>query len=545
MVRPRKKLGSYLIAAFFINIFAIMSVGALCILLVSDILNNIRQTSVESRDVFKIDHINNQVYQIIYAIDKAELTSDPDHLSYARDIVTDTVDEVSSFLAERQGQPLDDEEAEKIGAVLTVLKEIKARVNLLRGQTAAGEPMDRTTVMELERLGIRVQLLSDELHQYHSPKIAGLVGDSKQKMESILLLYLLSSSIGIFASIVGYIVLTRNTVAPILGLAQATREVAKGDLTVRVATDSETEIGALYEAFNTMTARLEEYEREHNEFNQSLERLVEERTSELRQANESLRRTQSELVRMEKIAALGQIAASVNHEIKTPLNSLYLNLQLLTRKINKLESGDEKGKAGLLAVTTVIDSEILRISEILEEFVQYARFAPPELKPDDLSEVLHQLAEMIGENAAKAQVTVALATGEGPLPALLDRKKLTQALLNLAVNAIHAMPAGGRLTIGASRAANREVTLTIADTGTGISEEDLEKIFEPFFTRKEKGMGFGLAIVRRIIEDHHGTIACRSRLGEGTEFTITLPPLPAGAETSPDPTAPDGTPSHE
>lgn len=544
MVRPRKRLGSYLIAAFFINIFAIMSVGALCILLVSDILHNIKATSIESSDVFKIDHINNQVYQIIYAIDKAELTGDPDHLNYARDIITDTVDEVSSFIMERQSLPLEEAEAENIGTILTVLKEIRTRVNQLLGQTADGVPMDRTTIMELERLGIRVQLLSDELHEYHAPKIAALVGDSKQKMESILLLYLLSSSIGIFASIVGYIVLTRNTVAPILGLARATREVAGGDLSVRVSTDSETEIGALYEAFNTMTGRLEEYEREHNEFNHSLESLVEERTSELRAANATLHRTQSELVRMEKIAALGQIAASVNHEIKTPLNSLYLNLQLLTRKINKLAGSDEKERAGLLNVTTVIDSEIIRISEILEEFVQYARFAPPELKPDDLNEVIRQLAEMIGENASHAQVSVALAIGPEPLPALLDRKKLTQALLNLAVNAIHAMPGGGRLTITTGQTAGGEVVLTIADTGTGIGPEDLEKIFEPFFTKKEKGMGFGLAIVRRIIEDHHGTIACRSQLGEFTEFTITLPPPPAAEADGPDQASPDGTASH-
>ena len=526
MTQPRKKLGSYLIAAFFINIFAIMSVGALCILLVSDILHNIKETSIESKDVFKIDHINNQVYQIIYAIDKAELTADLDHLNYARDIVTDTVAEVSSFILERQSQAITEDEGDKLGSILTVLKEISSRVNLLLEDSSSASAFDRQTISELERLSVRVQMMSDELHEYHSPKISALVGDSKQKMESILLLYLLSSSIGIFASIVGYIVLTRNTVAPILGLARATREVAQGDLTVRVTTDSETEIGALYEAFNTMTGRLEEYEREHNEFNYSLESLVEERTSELRAANSSLRKAQSELVRMEKIAALGQIAASVNHEIKTPLNSLYLNLQLLTRKINKLEIGEDKTRSGLLSVTTVIDNEIQRISEILEEFVQYARFAPPDLRPDDLNAVLRNLTEMIGENASQSGVTVALELVERPLTVLLDRKKITQALLNLAVNAIHAMPEGGKLTLRTKLTETGEVALAITDSGTGIESADLERIFEPFFTKKEKGMGFGLAIVKRIIEDHHGAISCRSQVGEFTEFTITLPPAP-------------------
>jgi signal transduction histidine kinase len=243
----------------------------------------------------------------------------------------------------------------------------------------------------------------------------------------------------------------------------------------------------------------------------------------LREANASLRQTQSELVRMEKIAALGQIAASVNHEIKTPLNSLYLNLQLLTRRINKLQNGDEKNRAELLQVTSVIDNEILRISEILEEFVQYARFAPPDLKPDDLNQVLGQLREMIGENAEKAGVRVELALAGESLPVLIDRKKITQALLNLAVNAIQAMPAGGRLNIRSGIDPEGRVVTSVTDTGTGIGEEDLTRIFEPFFTKKEKGMGFGLAIVRRIIEDHHGTITCRSRVGEFTEFTITLP----------------------
>ncbi|NTV13788.1 MAG: HAMP domain-containing protein [Desulfobulbaceae bacterium] len=541
MTQPRKKLGSYLIAAFFINIFAIMSVGALCILLVSDILHNIKETSIESKDVFKIDHINNQVYQIIYAIDKAELTSDLDHLNYARDIVTDTVEEVSTFILERQSQSISEDEGDMLGSILTVLKEISSRVNLLLQNSDSATTLDRRTISELDRLSVRVQLLSDELREYHSPKISGLVGDSKQKMESILLLYLLSSSIGIFASIVGYIVLTRNTVAPILGLARATREVAKGDLTVRVSTDSETEIGALYAAFNAMTGRLEEYEREHNEFNHSLEVLVEERTSELREANASLRKAQSELVRMEKIAALGQIAASVNHEIKTPLNSLYLNLQLLTRKINKLEIGEEKTRDSLLNVTSVIDNEIQRISEILEEFVQYARFAPPDLKRDDLNAVVRNLAEMIGENASQSRVSVALELSESPLPVLLDRKKITQALLNLAVNAIHAMPAGGKLTLTTHLAENGEVALTVADTGTGIGVEDLERIFEPFFTKKEKGMGFGLAIVKRIIEDHHGAISCKSQVGEFTEFIITLPPVVEAGDHRPAPAAENRT----
>jgi signal transduction histidine kinase len=167
------------------------------------------------------------------------------------------------------------------------------------------------------------------------------------------------------------------------------------------------------------------------------------------------------------------------------LNSLYLNLQLLTRKINKLEIGDEKSKSSLLSVTTVIDAEIQRISEILEEFVQYARFAPPELKPDDLNEVIRQLLEMIGENAEKAGVRLQAELSPEELPAMVDRKKLTQALLNLAVNAIQAMPEGGDLSIRTGHDRGGKIVVTITDTGTGISDADLPRIFEPFFTKKD------------------------------------------------------------
>jgi len=524
MIQARKKLGRYIIAAFFLNIFAIMSVGALCILLVGDMLHNIKKIKVESNDVFITDNINNKVYQVIYAIDKAIIKTDRTHLNYARDIIVDLIDEVSTFIADRQAFRPDPVEHEKLQEIYSLLKTIKVNVNNLLETSETDDYFDQQIIRDLEKMGISVQILSEELHDYRAPKITALVDDSFEKMEFILLLYLLSSSIGIFASFVAYTVLTRNTVVPIMDLAEATKEVANGDLSVRVNTRSETEIGALYESFNLMTAKLELYEREREEFNRELGELVEERTRELQEANKNLRKTQSELVRLEKIATLGQIAASVNHEIKTPLNSLYLNLQLLTKKINKHDWQDQKTHDSLLAVTSIIDNEILRISEILEEFVQYARFAPPKLKLEDINKIINELAMMIQETATNAKVDLNLNLGKDPLTALMDRKKITQALMNLCVNAIHAMPDGGNLTIRTDTPPGNGAMIRITDSGTGISEEDLEKIFEPFFTKKEKGMGFGLPIVKRIIEDHKGTITCRSKGGEFTEFTIILPP---------------------
>jgi nitrogen fixation/metabolism regulation signal transduction histidine kinase len=523
MSGSRKKLGRYIIAAFFLNIFAIMSVGAMCILLVGDMLHNIQQIRMETDHIFRADEINNKIYKTIYAIDQAVITGDSDHLIYARDIIIDVIDELTTFMVARQGAEHDLDELDKLNDVLASLVKFKGAIrDLLESNTGRGV-FDPVMIRKLDKLGTNVQVMSEELRDHHSPLISTLVDDSYHKMRFILLLYLLSSLIGILASVVAYMVLTRNTVSPIMDLAKATKDVAEGDLSVRVATSSETEIGALYDSFNVMTEKLELHAREREAFNIELGRLVEERTIELQEANRTLRETQSELVRMEKIAALGQIAASVNHEIKTPLNSLYLNLQLLTRKINKYEWPEEKPRESLLSVASTIDKEIIRISEILEEFVQYARFAPPKVEEEDINQIIGELALMIEENAKDVGVELKLDLVEGALPALLDSKKFTQALLNLSVNAIHAMPNGGTLTIISDRSVDGKSIIRITDTGSGIDEEDLEKIFEPFFTNKEKGMGFGLPIVRRIIEDHHGTITCRSEIENFTEFEIILP----------------------
>ncbi|MEJ2034247.1 MAG: ATP-binding protein, partial [Deltaproteobacteria bacterium] len=191
-------------------------------------------------------------------------------------------------------------------------------------------------------------------------------------------------------------------------------------------------------------------------------------------------------------------------------------------QIKKYMGENEEARGAMLGIASIIDGEIARINGIIEEFVKYARFAPSDLKPNDLHALLRELVGMISQNAQQAGVSIELSLADKLDPVPLDKKKMTQALLNLCVNAIQAMPDGGTLTIQTDRAED-QVTLTIADTGQGIAAEDLDRVFDPFFTRKEGGLGFGLPIVRRIIEDHKGRITCRSKTGEGTTFEITLP----------------------
>lgn len=522
----KRKLGTYIIAAFFINVFAIMSVGGVCILMVRDMVHNIKELQEESTNVFRADEINNKIHKTIYAIDHAIIDQDKKQLDYAEKIIRDIEHEVDTYKRKEETNVSphlqNKTELLLLGQIQANLKEIKQEFEPLFEQYAAIGELRATDMQQLVLLGVTVQNLAASINKVHFEIISSLVTDSFKKMYFILFLYLVSSFVGIMASCVGYIVLTRNTVSPIKSLAQATQKVADGDLSIRVDTASQTEIGTLYRSFNTMAEKLEEHERRREDFSRELERQVRERTAELEDSNASLTKAQAELIRMEKIATLGQMATAVNHEIKTPLNSLYMNLQLLTKKIKKIELAEEATRDGMLNVTTIIDKEIVRINEILEEFVKYARFAPPNLKPTDLNRVITDLTAMISQNAEKAKVAIDLKLAEGLGEIMLDEKKIIQAFLNLCVNAIQAMAPGGRLSLASAREGD-DVVIRISDTGKGIAAEDLGRIFDPFFTKREGGMGFGLPIVQRIIEDHKGSIVCRSKIGEFTEFEIRLP----------------------
>lgn len=515
----KRKLGSYIIAAFIINVFAIMSVGGVCILLVNDMVNNISRLEKESEDVSKIDDINKKIHQMISSIHHAIIHTDEKELAVAVRIIDDVQQEVGKYKKTEEslidGQHED--ETELLTKVQNNLTEIRKILENQHEKFAIHQKIDPEELKKLEALSYTVQQLTEVINRVHSRVITELVKDSYGRMYFILFLYLVSAFVGILASCVGYIVLTRHTITPIKRLASATEKVAAGDLSTRVGTKSATEIGTLYDSFNIMTEKLQEIDKKREEFSKELEHKVRVRTLQLRKA-------QSEIVRMEKIATLGQIATSVNHEIKTPLNSLYMNLQLLSKQIKKCAKEDEETKHNMLSVASVIDSEITRINGILDEFVKYARFAPPDLKKSDLNKLLTNLSEMISQSAQEAGVDIQLNLSEEMVSIMLDEKKMIQALLNLCVNAIQAMKDGGTLTIE-SKKTKDHVIINISDTGPGIPKEKIDKIFDPFFTTKEGGLGFGLPIVQRIVEDHKGRIACRSKEGEYTAFEIVLPML--------------------
>ena len=522
-MKIKHKLANYILAAFFLNIFAIVSVGGVCIILVRDMATDNDKMKTESEYVVRIYDMNNRVQEAIFLVQNSVIKLDNKLLLYAISILSDVEEELALYKEEETGEDqyglemflLFQQGEENIRNIKTILQKYSADVN-------AFNPVDKKILNELETYGYRTQKLVESINREHLETIEGLVDESDGKMNHVLLLYLTSCAIGIVASCIGYIALTRYTIIPIMNLAEATEKVTFGDMSVRMQTNSKTELGMLYSTFNLMTRNLQEHEKQQEAFNRELERLVEERTAELRASEGSLRETQKDLVRMEKMATIGQIASTVNHEIKTPLNVLYMNLQLLNKKIKKSGVEEPAQKEKMLKLTTLINNEIVRINGIIEEFVKYARFPAPVFNKNNLNSIVSQIAEIISQSAQDANVSIEVEEDETIEPIMLDEKKITQALLNLCMNAIQAMSDGGILKL-TTRREDDHLLLLVSDTGKGIDPEDLEKIFEPFFTKKVQGMGFGLAIVQRIVEDHGGRITCQSEAGKYTTFRISFP----------------------
>jgi two-component system sensor histidine kinase HydH len=173
----------------------------------------------------------------------------------------------------------------------------------------------------------------------------------------------------------------------------------------------------------------------------------------------------------------------------------------------------------------------LRISGILEEFVRYARLAPLNVKENDFNKIVSETADMISQKVEQSDVRLQLNLSDNVPLFSFDDKKIAQCLINLFINAINSMGNGGILTVETCHVENNMVKIIISDTGTGIKEEIMDKIFQPFFSKSKDGLGLGLPIVQGIVEGHGGKIACRSKIGEGTTFEILLPTdMPPGKE---------------
>lgn len=227
------------------------------------------------------------------------------------------------------------------------------------------------------------------------------------------------------------------------------------------------------------------------------------------------KRLQEQLRKTERIAELGTLASGMAHEIGTPMNVILGRAEYLMERVN-----EEPIKKGLQTIV----SQVERITRVMNQLLSFARRKEPERRAMDLKSVVENSVEIFHERLARHRIQVELTMDEQCRMVQADADQMSQVMINLIMNAVHAMPDGGTLRIGLAPEKDM-MKLTVTDTGHGIPQEAIEKIFEPFFTTKEfgKGTGLGLTVVKDIIEEHQGSIAVESEQGKGTTFTILLP----------------------
>lgn len=252
-------------------------------------------------------------------------------------------------------------------------------------------------------------------------------------------------------------------------------------------------------------------------WNRSLSREVDARTSALSEAREKLETAFGELLEAKKLAAVGHMALGLVHEIRNPLSSIRMNMQMIRKRQPQASPSAENFR--------IMEDEILRLNKLLGDVMVFARPAPLKTSPADLAELARKTLLLTGERTRTADIRTALEAPEKPLSVLCDPEQITQVILNLVLNAVQAMEnhQGERKLEIALSTDGAYAVLRVRDTGPGISPRHIESIFNPFFTTKAQGGGLGLSIASRIALAHGGTLEAERGLEKGAVFTLKLP----------------------
>lgn len=284
----------------------------------------------------------------------------------------------------------------------------------------------------------------------------------------------------------------RRLLRPLEVVTQRAKAVAKGDLRPKAVVASNDEIGELAQTFESMVA--------------------------------AIARANNELLESERLATIGKMAAHVTHEVRNPLSSIALNLELLEEELQASSVAAERSDEAA-SLHQAIKEEVERLTDLTEQYLSLARRNEPALAAEDVEQVVSEALAFLDRDLRQHHIKVLVAFADD-LPQLwIDEAQIRQVIHNLVRNARQAMPSGGRLSVSA-RPCEVGVELSIADTGTGLEPEVQRRLFEPFFTTKKHGTGLGLAISRHIVESHGGAIRCEPNDPNGTRFIIELPTRP-------------------
>jgi two-component system NtrC family sensor kinase len=354
-----------------------------------------------------------------------------------------------------------------------------------------------------------------------------LVRQERVRRQTTLLMAATGFATLLLVAAVVILVVRRNVHRPVRSLAETLGALGGGDYSARYEDEPIAEFAYLGKHVNRMAGDLQKANAELVDWAQTLERRVEEKTGELKAA-------QAQMLRVERMASLGKLAAVVAHEINNPLASVVTYSRLLLRRFAHKggpKPGDDSEK-----ILEAIASESARCGEIVSNLLLFARRTGSRMEPTDVNKLVDRALFLLKHKMDLVQVHPDTIL-DPALPSVhCDPSQVEQAILALAINGIEAMPEGGTLTIRTSPLGPHGARIEVADTGVGMDEEVRKQIFEPFFTTKGegdgKGLGLGLAVVYGIVQRHGGAIDVESSPGNGTRFDLTLPGTPAPGEES-------------
>ncbi len=319
-----------------------------------------------------------------------------------------------------------------------------------------------------------------------------------------------------------YIAVIRGITMPVNSLIKGIQTIASGDFSQRVNIKKGSpknrkifwgsdEIGFMADAFNTMAERLSAMDMEKDRLLHALQGFNEELEKKVREATEKLRLTQENMVRAETLAAIGTLAAGVSHEISTPLNTIIGFVQLTISEIddNSPIKGDLK----------VIEQEAMRCKKIVQGLLNFAKPQKHEERLTDINNIINETLSLIEYQPSMKKIVIKRDLDKRLASVEADPMQLKQVFLNLILNSVQAMPEGGELKI-TTRNTGEGIEAVVSDTGTGIPEEEQQKIFQPFYTTKEDGIGLGLSIIYGIIKEHGGDIFIESSREKGASFRV-------------------------
>jgi two-component system NtrC family sensor kinase len=416
-----------------------------------------------------------------------------------------------------------------IGTVTIFLEDLRISTNVktTKGERAIGTRVSSQVAEAVltrgERWTSRAFVVNDWYISEYEPirdlngKIVGIlyVGLLEKAYTSIrnsvVLTFMIVATLGFFLIVGISYLITRSITRPLSEMVSVTQSIATGDLDRRIKVKSKDEIGQLGLSFNRMVASLRKMRAELEDWANTLEQKVKERTEELAAM-------QNTLVQSQRLASLGKLAAGIAHEINNPLGGILVLSSLVVEDLKDNDPHREN-------LQEVI-KQTMRCRDIVKGLLQFSRQEEGKTEYVKVNDILNNTLSLIEKQALFHNIEV-IKNLEVELPFILgDNSQLQQVFINVILNAVQAMKEIGTLTINTFHdKKNDMVVIEISDTGCGIPEETIDRIFDPFFTTKEvgEGTGLGLSIAYGIVTKHHGRMTVKSKVGEGSAFTIKIP----------------------